>query len=135
MTVPALSIRQPWAELILRGVKRVELRSWHTHYRGPLWIHTGRRVDSAAAALHGISDPYAGGYVGGATLAAVVELDVGRWSQWADLHLGGGYEPGQHGWVLTDVGRLADPVPAPGRLGLFYPEAEVAEELERRRRG
>jgi hypothetical protein len=27
---PALSIRQPWAELILRSHKRVELRSWKT---------------------------------------------------------------------------------------------------------
>ena len=36
-----LSIRQPWVELILRGVKRVENRSWPTTYRGDLIIHAG----------------------------------------------------------------------------------------------
>lgn len=40
----ALSIRQPWASLILgtciTGVpKDIENRTWRTHYRGPLLIH------------------------------------------------------------------------------------------------
>ena len=32
----ALSIRQPWAELILQGRKTIELRTWKTCYRGLL---------------------------------------------------------------------------------------------------
>ena len=32
----ALSIRQPWAELILQGRKTIELRTWKTSYRGLL---------------------------------------------------------------------------------------------------
>ena len=35
----ALSIRQPWAWLIVHGSKRVENRSRRTHYRGPVLIH------------------------------------------------------------------------------------------------
>jgi hypothetical protein len=31
---PALSVRQPWAWLIVNGYKDVENRSWTTHYRG-----------------------------------------------------------------------------------------------------
>ncbi|MFN5288139.1 MAG: ASCH domain-containing protein [Planctomyces sp.] len=34
----ALSIRQPFASLIAAGKKTVELRTWYTHYRGPLLI-------------------------------------------------------------------------------------------------
>ena len=32
----AISIKQPWTDLIMRGIKTIELRSWRTHYRGPL---------------------------------------------------------------------------------------------------
>jgi len=37
----AVTIYQPYAELIARGEKRVENRSWRTDYRGPLAIHAG----------------------------------------------------------------------------------------------
>jgi hypothetical protein len=41
----ALSIRQPWAWLIIAGYKDVENRTWRTTYRGPLLIHAARRPD------------------------------------------------------------------------------------------
>jgi alkylated DNA repair dioxygenase AlkB len=34
----ALSMHQPWASLLLAGIKRVEGRSWPTEHRGWLWI-------------------------------------------------------------------------------------------------
>lgn len=34
----ALSVRQPWAELIARGRKKVECRSWSRDFRGDLLI-------------------------------------------------------------------------------------------------
>lgn len=34
-----LSIKQPWASMIVRGLKRFEIRSWTTPYRGQLIIH------------------------------------------------------------------------------------------------
>ena len=34
-----LSIRQPFASLICRGIKTIENRSWNTSYRGKLLIH------------------------------------------------------------------------------------------------
>ncbi|KAF4804550.1 Activating signal cointegrator 1 [Turdus rufiventris] len=33
-----LSLHQPWASLLVRGIKRVEGRSWYTSHRGRLWI-------------------------------------------------------------------------------------------------
>lgn len=35
----ALSIRQPWAWLIVHAGKDIENRSWATKYRGPLLVH------------------------------------------------------------------------------------------------
>src|SRR4051812_45890081 len=35
----ALSLLQPWANLVVMGVKTIETRSWTTAYRGELLIH------------------------------------------------------------------------------------------------
>src|SRR5437660_1112961 len=39
----ALSIRQPWAELIMRGIKTIEARSRRTHVRGRVHVYAGLR--------------------------------------------------------------------------------------------
>jgi hypothetical protein len=46
----ALSVRQPWANLIASGRKTIELRSWSTEHRGPLAIVSGKDIDRVAAA-------------------------------------------------------------------------------------
>jgi hypothetical protein len=38
-TMRALSIHQPYAELILRGLKKIEYRSMVTHIRGRIFIY------------------------------------------------------------------------------------------------
>ena len=41
----AITVRQPWAHLIVTGAKLVEHRSWRTHHRGALLIHAGQEID------------------------------------------------------------------------------------------
>ena len=43
-----LTIRQPWATLIMQGDKRFEFRSWKTNYRGEFLIHAGKTIDKEA---------------------------------------------------------------------------------------
>lgn len=38
----ALSIRQPWAWLIIHGGKDIENRSWHTKHRGRFLVHAAK---------------------------------------------------------------------------------------------
>lgn len=38
----ALSIRQPWAWLIIHGGKDIENRSWHTKFRGRFLVHASK---------------------------------------------------------------------------------------------
>lgn len=38
----ALSIRQPWAWLLIHGPKDIENRDWLTRYRGPVAIHAAK---------------------------------------------------------------------------------------------
>ncbi len=44
----AISIKQPWAELIVAGFKDIENRSWHTKIRGRVLIHASKGIDKAA---------------------------------------------------------------------------------------
>jgi ASCH domain len=41
----ALSIKQPWAALIVAGIKSVEVRRWPTMRRGRILIHAARIAD------------------------------------------------------------------------------------------
>ena len=43
-----LTIKQPWATLIMQGDKKFEFRSWKTNYRGELLIHAGKGIDKEA---------------------------------------------------------------------------------------
>ncbi len=46
----ALSIKQPWATLLVHGLKCIEVRSWPTIQRGEVLIHAARIPDSRALA-------------------------------------------------------------------------------------
>src|SRR2546427_482948 len=41
----ALSIRQPWAALVVLGLKTIEIRRWTTPLRGPIYIHAVKIAD------------------------------------------------------------------------------------------
>jgi hypothetical protein len=41
----ALSIKQPWAALLVQGVKTIEIRRWMTARRGQVYIHAARVPD------------------------------------------------------------------------------------------
>lgn len=40
-----LTIREPWASLIVNGHKKYEFRSWKTNYRGKILIHAGMNIE------------------------------------------------------------------------------------------
>lgn len=40
-----LTIKQPWASLIVNGYKEYEFRSWKINYRGKILIHAGLSMD------------------------------------------------------------------------------------------
>lgn len=46
----ALGIRQPWAELILRGIKTLEIRTVPTTVRGTIYIYASKNLSDLPAA-------------------------------------------------------------------------------------
>jgi hypothetical protein len=123
--VKALTVRQPWAELIASGAKPVENRTRPFHHRGPLAIHAGRQSDPCAVRLP---------FVRAALAAAGADQVFGAVIALADLidcHPDAGCcrpwgEPGVHHLVLANVRRLPTPVLARGQLGLWAIDLEEA---------
>jgi hypothetical protein len=114
----ALTIRQPWAWLIVSGQKDIENRTWKTNYRGPLLIHAASSF--AHMSFEEIEDRYRvklptrdklrrGGIVGICDLVDCVTKHRSKW-------FGGPY-----GFVLRNAkARRFEPMN--GRLNLWdYP--------------
>jgi hypothetical protein len=119
---PAVSVRQPWANLLIDGRKSIEIRTWAPDYRGRLWLHAGIKTDPELERRFGLEDAYKGGFIGSIQLEAVVALTDARWQQWLARHLSTErYQDGMLAWLMESPRRFKAPVPARGQLGLFRP--------------
>jgi predicted transcriptional regulator len=130
----ALSIRQPWAELILSGRKTIETRTWRTSRRGLIVIHAGWIVEEDICALYGF-DPAAlarGGLVGTVEVTDVFDFTAETWHDLRDQHCVPDDDPaGRVGWRLANPRRLRKLIPLRGLPGLFPLEPAVAALVER----
>ncbi len=117
----ALSLKQPWAELILQGKKTIETRKWKTKFRGPFLIHASRSVHKEGMTEFGFSELPTGCIVGKAELVDVKEyptkeafdadipLHQVRMTRWTKR---------RYGFVLANVQRV-EPKPIKGQLNFF----------------
>lgn len=121
----ALSIRQPWTELILQGVKTIEVRTWATQYRGELWLHAGIKPDSNALERFNFSagNLALGALVGRCELCDCVEFTEQTWGRWRPQHLNeGDLKKQQYAWFFGNPIRIT-PRSLKGRLGLMRIDA------------
>ena len=110
----ALSIRQPWANLILRAGKDIENRTWPTSFRGRIYVHAGKSVDwdvdhmDTRGHRFEVKVPEETGAILGEVdiVDCVTESD----SKWFD---------GPYGFVLENAVAYGTPIPYKGQLGLF----------------
>lgn len=124
-----LSIQQPWADLIIKGRKRIELRIMYRpnmvyeQYRGSIAIHASQKLDYNAShffGYHNLSPLQRGKLLAVAELVDVIRIDGNNWEQYLHLHLQ--YIPIYEqywGLVLEDIRLLPKPITFRGRPGLF----------------
>lgn len=122
----AISIRQPWAWLIVNGHKPIENRNWPTRFRGRALIHAAKGMtreeyeDARDLAEElGITIPHPselerGGIVGEVTITGCVEASPSPWFF------------GKFGFELADAKRLPF-VPLKGSLGFFNVPDELVQ--------
>lgn len=134
----ALSVQQPYAEAILSGRKRIEVRTWRTFHRGTLYIHAGRtwyatrdlgaerahRGASAIASRIGLAEPIdaypRGALVGRVEVIDCFDFDRQTWEATRALHwCDFAFRPGLIGWRVEAPERLSHPIPLRGSLGVF----------------
>ena len=108
----ALTIYEPYAGLIVGGVKTIEVRRRRLKYRGPLLIHAAQERDRPAAVV-GIAELVDCRPLSEADLAAAVLREL-------PAHQA-------YGLVLRDVRRLPGRVEWRGRQGLWLPEPLLQE--------
>lgn len=78
-TLYALSLKQPWAALLVHGHKSIEVRNWPTPRRGRVLIHAARVPDPRPEAWAHVDSPavraaaeLGGGIIGAADLTGCV---------------------------------------------------------------
>lgn len=118
---PAISIRQPWAWLILNAGKDIENRDWPTNFRGRVLIHASKNCNKAdyesavdflvqrgldQFELPAIDKFDRGGIVGS---VEIVDCATSSDSQWF---------VGEYGFVLRRPNPI-EFIPYKGRLGFF----------------
>ena len=126
--VKVISIKEPFATLISKGIKKIETRSWRTNYRGELFIHaSGKSIDKKYLTndflldlIKNIDMNY-GNIICRCNLIDCIYMDE-KFLEYIQQHPTeysiGKYELGRYAWIINDV-ELIYPIPAKGRLNIW----------------
>ncbi len=142
-----LSLLQPWATLVVMGVKQIETRSWSTAYCGPLLIHASK---GKAGEIFAHEPPFKkyitdfkqlpfGYIIGKVTLTDVIRIGTGDLSHTNDEMMNkltmeekafGDYTPGRFAWILKNPVVFETPLGARGSLTLWEFDVSLIKELK-----
>ena len=122
----AITIKQPWASLIVHGIKDIENRSWSTKFRGRVLIHATAKgekrswgslsdIQSSKLLQSGsslnktsFSNLPTGSIIGS---IEIVDCIMNHPSVWADK--------GVYNWVLANPILFPEPIPVKGKLSFW----------------
>ena len=115
----AITIQQPYAQLIVLGHKQYETRSWRTHFRGELLIHAASRgytqaVEKALTQFAGsIADAYAmhtGAIIGKVKVTDCIPVEK-LLAHLSDFERSCGYwQKGNYAWKLEEPEMFSTPI-------------------------
>ena len=129
----ALSLLQPWASLVVMGLKTIETRSWNTSYRGELLIHASLGKRGGLIAKEHPFKKYIADFDSlpfGALIGKVVLVDTVPAASlpYSDTHINrltmeekafGDYSGNRRAWIFEDAVSFNKPIPFKGSLGLW----------------
>jgi len=120
-----LTIKQPWATLIMQGNKRFEFRSWQTKYRGELLIHAGKGIDKEAMERlkkYIPEDMPLGKILGKVKLVDCIKMSPEfkeiLQKENNEIYTKSAFKE-NYGWQVTDVEVFENPIEAKGHLSLW----------------
>lgn len=123
----AITIKQPWASLIVSGLKDIENRTWKTNFRGRVLIHAGKARDrqfGMPKKLFANDDVYAiitteelpqGAIIGSVEIVDCVQNHPSLWA-----------EKGVWNWVLANPVIFDEPIKGvKGKLSFWEYNGEL----------
>ncbi len=136
----AISLLQPWATLVIMGVKTIETRSWRTEHRGNILIHASQ---GKAGSIFAFEPPFKkyipdfkklpfGAIIGQVNITTVERIKSLGMSDEIINRLTmeekafGDYTDGRYAWILKDFKKFDKPIPARGMLSIWeYPDKNI----------
>lgn len=120
-----LSIREPYATLILNGTKTIETRSFKTNYRGPILIHASLGKDKIKKELLKYIDQDNLNYGNIICIANIIDC-IYMTKEYIEKikkedklnYITGEYKVGRYAWILDNVHEITK-TPVKGKLGLW----------------
>lgn len=132
-----LSLKEPYATLILKGHKKIETRSWKTNYRGELYIHASKTKEMKySKELENLlqNSSLNNGYIickcNLTDCIYMTEEYIEKIKKENPKeYLCGEYKVGRYAWVLDDVTPMNPKIKAKGQLNIwnFYNEFEIMD--------
>lgn len=117
-----LSVSQPFADLIVKGKKTIELRSWNTNFRGEFLVHSPskiRKEDCKRLKIHSK-------LLTGAIIGKVEIYDVKKYNSKDEIkkdakkHFASkNFYNKKYGFCLRNAKEFRVPIPYKGKLGFF----------------
>jgi len=117
----ALSLIQPWAELIVSGKKTIELRTWNTKFRGVFYVHASMKTNKDKCRELKINPK---DLINGAIIGKCELIDVKKYSSKQELnkdsgkHFASEYKLPCYGFILENAEKI-NPLKCKGKLGFF----------------
>lgn len=119
-----LTIKEPWASLIINGYKKYEFRSWKTNYRGKILIHAGMSLerDNAKKFEEYNIDYSCGEIIGEAVIVDcifVTEEFNNELKKINPLVYGNSGHVEKYAWKLDNIVKYSEKIKIKGKLGLW----------------
>jgi hypothetical protein len=117
-----LSLRQPYAELVVAGRKTIETRTWKTNFRGKFLVHASKVIDRESSDILNID---CSKLTRGAVIGLTFLYDVKKYSTKQDFiadkdkHFSSIFSEPKYGFLLKDARKFIKPIHIPVQLGFF----------------
>ena len=119
-----LTIRNPWASLIVNEYKKYEFRSWKTNYRGKILIHSSANLEKNMLDRFSCYnlDYINGAIIGEAEIVDCILVDKELNEKLRNINplvYARSNHVETYGWKLENVKKFDKPIPYKGKLGLW----------------
>ena len=117
----AITLWQPWASLIVDGLKHIETRPRPWYYNGPIAIHAGLHVDREACIRFGYNPDTipVGAVLGKAFKQGLIHFENSVVGPNFVPDPYGNFSLGRYGYPLVGIVKFEKPIPAKGHQGFW----------------